>query len=279
MPDQPLPAPAPPDLATLRAGIDAIDDGLHDLLIRRAAITGRLAAERIKGQGGSFRPGREAAIFRRLLARHSGGLPPAALLRIWREIIASSLAQQGNFSVAVLAPQPDSPALDLARGHFGFNTPWRAHPTPARALAAVSSGEATVAVLPAPEEGEAPGTAWWPRLEAPRLQVVAALPFLLPAGGRGPKALVVAASAADPTGRDRSLLRLEHAPEQSRDALAGALAAAGLPPLRLILHRDAAPGPRHALAEVAGLLAADDPRLPPLRADLLGAFAEPETLP
>lgn len=275
MPDQPLPAPA--DLTTLRAEIDAIDDGLHDLLMRRAAITGRLAAERIKGQGGSFRPGREAAIFRRLLARHSGGLPPAALLRIWREIIASSLAQQGNFSVAVLAPRPDSPAIDLARGHFGANTPWRAHPTPARALAAVSAGEATVAVLPAPEDGEAPGTVWWPRLEAPRLQVVAALPFLAPA--RGPKALVVAASAADPTGRDRSLLRLEHAPEASRDALAASLAAAGLPPLRLILHRDAAPGPRHALAEVAGLLAAGDPRLPPLRADLLGAFAEPEPLP
>ncbi|MFT8243485.1 chorismate mutase [Roseomonas sp. BN140053] len=286
MSDPPPSDAPPPDLAALRAEIDAVDDALHDLLMRRAAITGRMAAARIKaGSGGSFRPGREALILRRLLARHGGPLPPGTLLRVWREIIAASLAQQGGFSVAVQAAQPDSPVLALARAHFGLDTPLRVHATPARALAALSAGEAAVAVLGAPEDGEAPGAAWWPSLDAPRLRVVAALPFLVAPGGRGPAALAISAGAPDPTGRDRSLLRLEHGPALSRDGLIAALSAAGLAPLRLILQRGAAPhggspSPQGAaLAEVAGFVEPGDPRLSTLRAEVLGAFAEPEMLP
>ncbi len=286
MPDlSPFPDPTV-DLVALRAVIDGIDDAMHDLLMHRAAISASLAAGRVKGDAVPFRPGREAIILRRLLARHTGPLPRAVLLRIWREIIASSLAQQGPFSVAVLPAEPGGPVPIemLARAHFGLDTPQRTHPTPARALAAVSAGEATVAVLPAPADGAAPGEAWWPGLEAPRLRVVAALPFLLPAAaGQGtprPQALVVAAVPPDPTGRDRSLLRLEQAPGASRDALLAALEVAGLPPLRLTLHRD--PSTPSALAEVAGFVAPGDPRLAalaPFGAVPLGAFAEPETLP
>ena len=37
--------------------------------------------------------------------------------------------------------------------------------------------------------------------------------------------------------------------------------------------------PWHLLAEIEGFLSADDPRLKNFRADLLGAYAEPESLP
>src|SRR5437879_4340389 len=75
-------------LDDLRAEIDAIDDSLHDLLMRRAGLAGDIARLKATAPAGAsgplFRPGREAAIVRRILARHKGPFPPAALVRIWR---------------------------------------------------------------------------------------------------------------------------------------------------------------------------------------------------
>ena len=269
--------PAPTDpaavqpvaLAAARAEFDAIDDALHDLLMRRAGLSAQLSAQRMKADGASFRPGREAMILRRLLARHAGPMPRATVTRLWREVIASSLRLQSAFSVATMAG-----AETLARGHFGLDTPLRTHATPSRALAALSAGEASVAILPSPADGEPPEAAWWISLDAPRLQVVAALPFLMQPGQQLPSALVVAGFAADATPGDRGLLRLERAPNTSRDALMATLAAAGLPPLRLILSADGL----RALAEVEGLIAAGDPRLAALaalRPAPVGGYAVP----
>ncbi|MBP0494282.1 chorismate mutase [Pararoseomonas indoligenes] len=272
MPDSALTDPAavqPEALAAARAEFDAIDDQLHDLLMRRAGLSAGLAAQGMKASGASFRPGREAMILRRLLGRHRGPMPRAAIARLWREVIATSLRQQSAFSVAALGGTEH-----LALGHFGLDTPMRTHATPSRVLAALSAGEATVAILPSPADGEPLADAWWASVEAPRLQVVAALPFLLRAGQTLPSALVVAGFAADATPKDRGLIRLERAPNTSRGALVSALAAAGLPPLRVILSADGMRG----LAEVEGLIQPGDPRLASLsalRPHPIGGFAEP----
>jgi len=260
----------PAALAAARAEFDAIDDAVHDLLMRRAALSARLAAAAMKADGASFRPGREAMILRRLLGRHAGPMPRAAIARLWREVIAASLRQQGALALAVVAGTEG-----LARGHFGLDTPLRAHASPARALAALSAGEASVAILPSPADGEPSEAAWWASLDAPRLQAVAALPFLMASGQTLPSALVVAAFAADATPRDRGLVRLERAPHTSRDALVTALSGAGLRPLRLIFSADGL----RALAEVEGLVTAGDPRLAALsalRPVPVGGYAEPE---
>jgi chorismate mutase len=257
-------------LASARAEFDAIDDAVHDLLMRRSALSAQLSAQGMKAGGASFRPGREAMILRRLLARHGGPMPRATVARLWREVISSSLRLQSAFSVATtVGCEP------LARGHFGLDTPLRTHATPSRVLAALSTGEASVAILPSPADGEPPEAAWWISLDAPRLQVVAALPFLMQPGQLLPSAMVVAAFGADATPRDRGLLRLERTPNTSRDALVGALTAAGLSPLRLILSADGL----RALAEVEGLIAPEDPRLAglaALRPWPVGGYAEPE---
>ncbi|WP_419899808.1 chorismate mutase [Roseomonas sp. USHLN139] len=282
-----MPDHTPPDLASLRVEIDRIDDALHDLLMRRADIVAHMAASRVKGGAATFRPGREALILRRLLGRHQGALPRAALFRLWREVIASSLAQQGNFSVAAVQGEQgaDSPSARIARAHFGLLTPLKLHATTNRALASVASGEAAVAVLPAPQDGEKPEAAWWTQMETPRLRIVAALPFLSPPEQSGnaaepglaaPLAYAVAALVPDATGRDRSLLRIEPEPEQSRARIAAALTGVGLAP-RWMIRRDA-PTPM-ALVEVEGFLAEEDPRLTRLpfpRLQILGAYAEPE---
>ena len=59
------------DLAALRAELDCLDDALQDLLIERGHAVVRIAELGGKGRV-ALRPGREAAIIRRLLSRHSG---------------------------------------------------------------------------------------------------------------------------------------------------------------------------------------------------------------
>ena len=272
MNDKPSATPAAdPDLQALRAEIDALDDAMHDLLMRRAAVVARMAASRAKtGVGSPLRPGREAAVLRRLLARHSGALSRGAVVRIWRHIFMAHTAIQGAFTAAIAASGEAAPTLALAREHFGTATPLTSFASPAQALAALSAAKASVAVLPAPA-GEGEG-AWWQSLEAPRLSVVARLPFVVDAA-HADAALVVAPVPADASGEDRGLLRLEGSAEAPRESFARMLSDAGLAGRILCLARQG--GRSLALAEIDGFIAAGDPRLAGLNAVLLGAFAVP----
>jgi chorismate mutase / prephenate dehydratase len=271
------------DLATLRAELDRIDDTLHGLLIERARVVERVAKA---GKRGAYRPGREASIIRRLLRRHGGALQPQTLVRIWRELLAGTTAMQGPFAVVVCEPGGGADVTAAAREHFGALTPLRAYGSPAQALAAVSRGAATVAVLPVPSETDTARDAWWTALlqkDEPRMHVVGRLPFWAPRPEGAPEvqALVVATVEPDASERDRSLLGLELDRDVSRARLTGALTAARLAPEGMILRRDQGSAVAHALVEVDGFLTDDDPRLAALEAVLrrpvvLGAYAIPE---
>lgn len=279
------------DLSALRAELDRLDDAIHDLLMRRAAVVARVAATKPAG-GSGLRPGREAVILRRLLARHAGPLPARGVVRIWRELLAATTAMQGPFSLAVSDPGPGAAIAQVAREQFGALTPLRAYGSAAGAIAELAEGRAALAVLPMPVETEPAGAAWWTGLlhrDAPRLYVVARLPFWSrrPEGTADAPCLVLAALPPDPSGADISLIGCELDPEMSRARLGAAVLAAGfaLPrpgalPGGMILRR--APGQPEAMAliELAGFVAADDPRLARLAAGLrsvvvLGAAAVP----
>jgi len=262
---------AEPALQAIRAEIDALDDAMHDLLMRRAAVVARMAESRAKtGAGSPLRPGREAAVLRRLLGRHSGALSRGAVVRIWRHIFMAHTAIQGAFTAAVAASGEAAQTLALAREHFGASTPVTPFASPAQALAALSAGKASVAVLPAPT-GEGEG-AWWQSLEAPRLSVVARLPFVADTT-RADAALIVAPVPPDASGEDRSLLRVEGSADASRESFTRAIAEAGLAGRVLCLLRQG--GRSLALVEIDAFVAAGDPRLATLHAVLLGAFAVP----
>ena len=85
-------------LARLRRQIDEIDDQIHDLLMQRTEVAGKIGAQKGRGRG-PMRPGREATVLRRLVARHRGGLPRALIVRIWREIFSANIALQGDLAV------------------------------------------------------------------------------------------------------------------------------------------------------------------------------------
>jgi chorismate mutase len=271
-------------LAALRADLDRLDDSMHDLLMQRANVVAQVAALGSRGKV-PFRPGREAEIIRRLVARHAGPLPRRVLPRLWRELLAATTSMQGSFVITVCESDPSGSFAACAREHFGVLTPLRVHRSPAQAIAEVSSGTATAAVLPLPVEQEPALAAWWTALlhrDEPRIHIVGRLPFWVPRNEGAPQAeaMVVAAAAADPSSRDRSLLGFELPPDMSRARLVAALTAAGLAPASIILRRDPAGHAGHGLIDVEGYVFDDDPRLTTLtesvdRPVVLGAYAEP----
>ena len=135
-PARPVSAPAAspaPDLAALRAELDQLDDALHDTLVRRAKVVEQVAALGAKGRV-PLRPGREAAIIRRLLARHTGLFPASSLVRLWRELICGMTTLQYPLRIAV-CDAGDANTVAVAREHFGALVPLRTYPSPAQAIA------------------------------------------------------------------------------------------------------------------------------------------------
>ncbi|MGO8916157.1 MAG: chorismate mutase [Stellaceae bacterium] len=274
-------------LDDLRRRIDEIDDRLHDLLMERAEIVEAVAATKRRGSIAAIRPGREARILRRLVARHRGGFPRTVLVRLWREIFSGAVMMQGDFAVAVAALEEMPDYWDLARDHFGSNIPMIAFHSLGEALRALTERRVAAAVLPVPAEGER--EPWWPLLAragaaAPR--VLARLPFAGRGNARGDgglDALAIGHAEPDPTEADRSLVALELAGELSRARLIAALKAAGLAVTLFAVHEPDGDGAWN-LVEIDDGVSDGDPRLAQALATLgdriarvayLGAYAKP----
>jgi chorismate mutase / prephenate dehydratase len=257
------------DLAELRRSLDRIDDKLQDLLIERAEIVAMVAASKRQTNLAAFQPGREAEIIRRRVDRHRGDFPVATLVRIWREMLAATVRLQSPFAVAVYAP-PEAPGFwDLARDHYGSNTPMSAYRLLGQVIRAVNDGQASVGVLPMPQEEEP--DPWWPHLlskaeNAPH--VVARLPF----GPRGnarsdsADALVIGGAEPQKTGEDRTLLATETAIDFSRGRILPLLSSLGL------VCTFFASRAHLNLIEIEGFVALSDPLLDGFRAQLGGAL-------
>jgi chorismate mutase len=87
-----------PSLDAVRARIDAVDTELLRLVDERASLARDVAeAKRAAGDEGKFgmRPAREALLLRQLLATPRQGASAQLTVRLWREFISDSLAQQG----------------------------------------------------------------------------------------------------------------------------------------------------------------------------------------
>ncbi len=285
-----------PSLEDLRSRIDRIDDALHDLLMARAEVVKEVVA--LKGAGyPMLRPAREAVILRRLLARHQGDLPVAVILRMWRELISGLTQLQGRFGVAVYAPEERRGFWDVARDHFGSQTPMTVVNSPVAAVRAVAEGTAGVGVVPFPAEDDT--DPWWRFINGDddrTPHVVARLPYFSRGNGRGEDrdALAIALIAHEPTAfgtesyyADRSLIRIELGEDVSRGRLKDVLETVGLPPISFCswLGRAGA-GPVH-LVEIAGFVGTGDRRLIacadrmaplPIRTNTMGGYAVPLAL-
>lgn len=278
---------AAPSLDELRRRIDAIDDAMLDLVQERTAVVQSIGALK-RGSGGpptAFRPGREATVMRRLAARHTGPFSLATMVRLWREMMCEFTRLQGPFAIAVHAADGAPGLWDMARDHFGSQTPMSAQPTPSQVIHAVTDGSATVGVLPLPSD-ERDGL-WWTRLlseEKGGPRIITRLPFASAGNARGSArgAVAIACMPTEASGLDRSYLALDLAEDVSRSMMQQRLRDAGIA-VASLTRVDQGAGALH-LAEIDGYLEDGDPRLaalaersgPRLRGlRILGAYAVP----
>lgn len=278
----------PPDLEDLRRRLDEIDDRLQDLLIERADVVAMVAASKREGDQPAFQPAREAQIIRRLVGRHYGAFPLATLVRMWREMLAATVRLQSPLSVAVFAPPERQGYWDLARDHYGSNTPMTVFNAVEQVLGAVAGAKTSLGILPIPEANEI--NPWWPDLLSmggDRPQIIARLPFGPRGNARagGDEAVVIGLGLPEESGLDRTLLAAECAAEITRARILKVLTAAGLV-CTSFLHcqRNSA----ITLIELDGFVPISDPGLDTLRAGLgpalhrlvlLGGYATPLSPP
>jgi chorismate mutase len=175
--------PKPPrqndqSLTDLRRDIDRIDETMHELLIERGEIIGRLVTvKKTQETGSAFRPAREADMMRRLVKRHHGNLPLDTAESIWRVIISTFTYVQAPFAVHADLSAGDALMRDSARFHFGFTVPFEPHIGASSVVEAVSESKGDLGLVPAfATAGAGP---WWTALEfntAPK--IIARLPFV-----------------------------------------------------------------------------------------------------
>lgn len=191
-------------LEEIRREIDAIDDAIADLLVRRFAATARVRDA--KSNDGSIaasplRPAREASLLRRLIQRSEGKLSPEFLVRLWRVILSSSTLAQAPVTLHIASRDGERGVqlrLLLERHFCGMSV--RLHGSESEALAALAASRGDLAVLSTVSDW----AATFAGLSKAGLRVIGSLPQ--PAPNRIPDCLIFGFSEPPQTGEDETLV-------------------------------------------------------------------------
>lgn len=252
-------------LQDIRKKIDALDNKIHDVLMQRAELIDDIAEEKRKNNLQFVHPSREAQMIRRLLARHKGSLPEAAIVRIWRELVGAVSLLQTGLKVTVAAPEGNTLLWDHSKAYFGSVVSMQKLSSPLVAVSSVREGESSFAVVPWPRDNEE--NAWWTYLMDPEneIKIVCAFPYGTVEGSPEDlenKALVISKINFDSSGEDHSFVALEVDRSVSRGRIVDVLKELAFEPLSVtsITNADDEGHSLH-LIEVDDYLSDDDPRL------------------
>lgn len=192
------------DLEAIRRDIDAIDDGLLTLLDRRFQASERVRAVKLAAgglTGSPFRPAREAAIIRRLLARPGSHVPPDIMVRLWRIILTGSSRSQSPITIHLSRKTAASMAARLLiSDHFG-SLPVEEYRDEQQALLQLEAGSSDICIVET-------ASAWADALlqgAAGEAQVFGCLPARL-SSREVPDMLVIGHAATEASGDDHSLI-------------------------------------------------------------------------
>lgn len=107
-------------LAELRLKIDEIDDGILELLEKRAAFVKEVGEVKKRLKSGFYVPYREEEIVKRLTRNAKGIFPKKAIRPVFREIISACLSLEKNLKVTFLGPIATF-THEAAIKYFGLN--------------------------------------------------------------------------------------------------------------------------------------------------------------
>lgn len=131
-------------LDAIRREIDSLDSELLDLLNRRGRTAFEVAA--VKGcevEPRYYRPERESALLRRLVAANRGPLPDGEVVRLFREIVSTCRALEQRLGIGCSTVEEACAAI----GHFGGAVDIHSMADAAEALHAVATARCDYAMI------------------------------------------------------------------------------------------------------------------------------------
>ena len=142
-------------LSDMRERIDSIDRQIQELISERARRAQQVA--QVKGAGLSaidyYRPEREAHVLRMVVDRNEGPLSDTEMVRLFREIMSSCLAQEDPLKIGYLGPEGTF-SEQAVRKHFGH----AAYSLPLGSIEEVfqevAAGNADFGVVPVENSGQ-----------------------------------------------------------------------------------------------------------------------------
>src|SRR5687768_7409311 len=144
-----------PDLAAVRAQIDGIDREIQTLIAERALWARQVG--KAKGKLAAaieyYRPEREAQVLRRVVDRNDGPLADDVLVRLFREIMSSCLAQQEPLKIGYLGPEGTFSEQAVIK-HFGNGVRRLPLSSIEEVFQEVEAGNADFGVVPIENSGE-----------------------------------------------------------------------------------------------------------------------------
>ena len=142
-------------LSEMRERIDSIDRQIQQLISERANHA-RTVAE-VKGSGLSaidyYRPEREAHVLRMVVDRNNGPLSDTEMVRLFREIMSSCLAQEDPLKIGFLGPEGTF-SEQAVRKHFGHAAYGLPLGSIEEVFQEVAAGNADFGVVPVENSGQ-----------------------------------------------------------------------------------------------------------------------------
>ncbi|MBT2118629.1 prephenate dehydratase [Dyella sp. LX-66] len=142
-------------LEQVRERIDSIDRQIQELIAERATWAQEVA--RVKGEGLSaidyYRPEREAHVLRMVVDRNRGPLSDTEMVRLFREIMSSCLAQEDPLKVGFLGPEGTF-SEQAVRKHFGHAAYGLPLGSIEEVFQEVAAGHADFGVVPVENSGQ-----------------------------------------------------------------------------------------------------------------------------
>jgi chorismate mutase/prephenate dehydratase len=196
---------AKPDssLEDIRRDIDAIDQQLLDLVLRRFEATGRVqAAKKSDGSisASPLRPAREAQMLRKLVNAAHGPVTPQFLVRLWRVILSASTQAQAPVVIhAASQIAADVGTRIMLAEHFcGMGVESHAHLSSVFSTLKQRSGDLGVAAA------DSPWAEHFLDAASAGISLTAALPVF--ETGDPPRILVFGHAEPQPSGDDETIV-------------------------------------------------------------------------